>query len=71
MIIPILAALLAFQKPAADSAVHPVILLPDAVWDGVDDAPHRGWGVLVRGIRRSRPWAPPTGSTPQPPTGSS
>jgi imidazolonepropionase-like amidohydrolase len=25
------------------------LLIPDAVWDGVDDRPRRGWAVLVRG----------------------
>jgi imidazolonepropionase-like amidohydrolase len=28
-----------------------VLLAPDAVWDGVADAPQRGWVVLVRGQR--------------------
>lgn len=27
------------------------LLVPDAVWDGVADAPQRGWGVLLRGSR--------------------
>src|SRR5829696_6100329 len=27
------------------------LLIPDALWDGVDDTPHRGWAVLVRGSR--------------------
>ena len=27
------------------------VLLPEAVWDGVADAPQRGWVVLVRGKR--------------------
>jgi imidazolonepropionase-like amidohydrolase len=27
------------------------LLVPDAVWDGVSDAPQRGWGVLLRGNR--------------------
>lgn len=34
---------------AADSA--PVLLRPDAVWDGEADAPRAGWVVLVRGDR--------------------
>ena len=29
----------------------PIVLVPDAVWDGVADAPHRGWVVLVHGSR--------------------
>ncbi len=28
-----------------------ILLLPDAVYDGVSDAPRRGWAVLVRGAR--------------------
>ena len=28
-----------------------MLLKPAAVWDGVDDAPHAGWAVLVRGDR--------------------
>jgi imidazolonepropionase-like amidohydrolase len=28
-----------------------MLLAPDAVWDGVADAPHRGWLVLVKGER--------------------
>ena len=27
------------------------LLVPDRVWDGVDDAPHSGWAVLVTGNR--------------------
>ena len=41
---------LAAQQPAPpDSSAKPVILVPDAVWDGVVDVPHRGWVVQVRG----------------------
>jgi imidazolonepropionase-like amidohydrolase len=29
----------------------PVLLVPDRVWNAVDDAPHDGWVVLVRGDR--------------------
>ncbi len=29
----------------------PTLLVPDRVWDGVDNAPHDGWVVLVRGER--------------------
>lgn len=39
--------------PARDSAAPdstpPIVLAPDAVWDGVADAPARGWLVVVRG----------------------
>src|SRR5439155_7551577 len=27
------------------------LLVPDRVWDGVEDAPHSGWAVLVTGTR--------------------
>jgi len=36
---------------AADAAARPQLLVPDAVWDGVADAPRAGWVVLVRGAR--------------------
>jgi imidazolonepropionase-like amidohydrolase len=39
------------QRPAADSAAPPLVLAPDAVWDGVADSPHAGWLVVVRGQR--------------------
>src|SRR5205085_2308429 len=29
----------------------PVLLVPDRVWNAIDDAPHDGWAVLVRGDR--------------------
>ena len=53
------AAHMAAQSPAgapqavATPAAQPraVLLLPDAVFDGTTDRPHRGWGVLVRGAR--------------------
>jgi imidazolonepropionase-like amidohydrolase len=38
------------QSPPSDTTKQ-VVLAPDAVWDGVADAPHRGWLVLVRGNR--------------------
>jgi imidazolonepropionase-like amidohydrolase len=34
-----------------DSTAKPVLLVPDRVWNGVDDAPRAGWVVLVRGDR--------------------
>jgi imidazolonepropionase-like amidohydrolase len=36
---------------AAAPAGPPVLLVPDRVWNAVDDAPHDGWAVLVRGDR--------------------
>lgn len=37
--------------PAGAQRDSVVLLKPAAVWDGVDDAPHAGWAVLVRGDR--------------------
>jgi imidazolonepropionase-like amidohydrolase len=46
----LLAALI--QQPAAPAdSTRPILLLPAAVWDGVADARHPGWAVLVRGDR--------------------
>jgi len=39
------------QSHAADATPHPLLLVPESVWDGVADAPHSGWVVLVRGAR--------------------
>jgi imidazolonepropionase-like amidohydrolase len=36
------------QQPASDTA-KALVLVPDAVWDGVANAPASGWVVLVRG----------------------
>lgn len=36
---------------AAAPVGPPTLLVPDRVWDGVTDAPHDGWAVLVRGER--------------------
>jgi imidazolonepropionase-like amidohydrolase len=36
------------QQSSADTA-KALVLVPDAVWDGVADAPERGWIVVVRG----------------------
>src|SRR4051812_24676192 len=44
-----LAAPATAQRPQADSAPPPLVLAPDAVWDGVTDSPHPGWLVVVRG----------------------
>jgi len=38
---------------AATPAAKPILLVPDAVFDGVSDATQRGWVVLVRGARIS------------------
>lgn len=39
-------------RGAAPVPTGPAILLaPDRVWDGIDAAPHDGWGVIVRGDR--------------------
>jgi len=38
---------LAAQQPAP----RPLVLVPDAVWDGTADAPQRDWVVVVRGRR--------------------
>src|SRR4029077_9726691 len=35
------------RPPAAP--VTTTLLVPDRVWDGVEDAPHSGWAVLVTG----------------------
>jgi imidazolonepropionase-like amidohydrolase len=42
---------IAAQQPAAGDTSRPVVLVPAAVWDGVADAPARGWVVVVRGAR--------------------
>ncbi len=39
------------RAAAAAPAGPPVLLVPDRVWNAVDDAPHDGWAVLVRGDR--------------------
>ena len=39
------------EHPAVAQVVKPILLVPDAVWDGSGDAPARGWVVLVRGPR--------------------
>src|SRR5256714_3937061 len=45
-------ALLAAQRPTAPAAPPRVtLLLPARVWDGVENQPHEGWAVLVRGDR--------------------
>jgi cytosine/adenosine deaminase-related metal-dependent hydrolase len=39
------------QGVTTAAAARDIVLLPDAVWDGLADAPQRGWGVVVRGDR--------------------
>jgi len=39
------------RAQATADSVRRTLLVPDAVWDGVADAPARGWGVLLRGSR--------------------
>jgi imidazolonepropionase-like amidohydrolase len=39
------------QRTTPDTAAPPLVLAPDAVWDGVADSPHAGWLVVVRGQR--------------------
>jgi len=34
-------------RPDTGRPAAPVLLVPDAVWDGTEDAPHAGWVVLV------------------------
>jgi len=46
-----LAATASAQPRAAGEPAPPIVLAPDAVWDGVADAPHKGWVVVVRGNR--------------------
>lgn len=50
-LLPLLAASsLAAQRPAPRDTT-PILLVPDAVWDGTAEHPARGWVVLVRGAR--------------------
>jgi imidazolonepropionase-like amidohydrolase len=38
-------------RGAAAPAGPPTLLVPDRVWDAIDNTPHEGWVVLVRGER--------------------
>src|SRR3954467_15357791 len=38
-------------RGAATPAGPPILLVPDRVWDAIDNTPHDGWVVLVRGDR--------------------
>lgn len=49
--IVLILALLSPSAVAAQLRDSLVLLRPAAVWDGVTDAPHQGWTVLVRGDR--------------------
>jgi len=46
-----LAATASGQPRATGEPSLPIVLAPDAVWDGVADAPKKGWVVVVRGNR--------------------
>ena len=46
-----LMAVVAPQAVPAAEPPRPIVITPDAVWDGVSDAPHRGWLVVVSGNR--------------------
>jgi len=39
------------QQPPSPDTTRALVLAPDAVWDGVAEAPRRGWIVVVRGSR--------------------
>ena len=39
------------QQPAAADSSRPVVLVPAAVWDGIAEAPVRGWVVVIRGAQ--------------------
>lgn len=47
MLVACLSTGLSAQQPAP----RPLVLVPDAVWDGAADAPQRDWVVVVRGRR--------------------
>jgi imidazolonepropionase-like amidohydrolase len=51
MIALLLAALIQRPAPQPADSTRSILLVPAAVWDGVADAPHRGWAVLIRGDR--------------------
>jgi imidazolonepropionase-like amidohydrolase len=43
--------LIATRPLLADTGPRATVIVPDAVWDGVADAPRAGWIVVVRGSR--------------------
>jgi imidazolonepropionase-like amidohydrolase len=51
LIVALAPAASAQQKAGGAIEPRPVLLVPDAVWDGVADAPQRGVVVLIRGTR--------------------
>jgi hypothetical protein len=51
LIVAVASAAPAQQDTGGATAARTLLLVPDAVWDGVADAPQRGWVVLVRGTR--------------------
>ncbi len=51
LVVATVTAPLASQSPPATDSTKVELLVPDAVWDGVADAPRRGWVVLVHGER--------------------
>lgn len=53
--------------PVSRAAGEPraTLLLPDAVWDGVSNAPQRGWAVLVQGARIASVGRPDTMRVPE------
>jgi imidazolonepropionase-like amidohydrolase len=42
---------LAQNSPDTTGASAPILIVPQAVWDGVSEKPRAGWAVLVRGDR--------------------
>lgn len=50
ILLPTGASRLSAQRAPASPPV-PMLLVPDAVFDGTTDTPHRGWAVLVTGDR--------------------
>lgn len=63
----LLAGLSGWPLPAQSTVARdrtPTLLVPDAVFDGVSDSPHRGWAVLVTGERITA--AGPLASLPLP-----
>jgi imidazolonepropionase-like amidohydrolase len=51
LLIAVAMAALRARPLAAAEPPGPVVLAPDAVWDGLADAPRPGWLVVVRGTR--------------------
>jgi imidazolonepropionase-like amidohydrolase len=47
----VLAACLSTALSAQQPAPRPLVLVPDAVWDGTSEAPQRDWVIVVRGRR--------------------